>query len=133
MSSARTRWKKSRTSRCCSRLRRSWRTSSRSGAIPGKEWRLGFAIVGFVVINGVLSFWQAYRAPSVDALIPALYLKGISTGDFSEALAAILGEGASGLSATNIVRLKAGWESDYRAWTQRDLSQKRYVYSKVKR
>jgi len=100
------------------------------------EWRdprqgmaiLGFAIVGFVVINGVFSFWQAYRAPSVDALIPALYLKGISTGDFSEALTAILGEGASGLSATNIVRLKAGWEADYKAWSQRDLSQKRYVY-----
>jgi putative transposase len=65
---------------------------------------------------------------SVDALIPALYLKGISTGDFTEALEAILGEGASGLSATNIVRLKAGWESDYKTWTQRDLSQKRYVY-----
>ena len=80
------------------------------------------------MINGVLSFWQAYRAPSVDALIPALYLKGISTGDFSEALTAILGEGASGLSATNIVRLKAGWEADYKAWSQRDLSQKRYVY-----
>src|SRR4030081_1082104 len=58
------------------------------------------------------------RAPSVDALIPALYLKGISTGDFSEALAAILGKGASGLSATNIVRLKSGWESDYKAWCQ---------------
>ena len=56
------------------------------------------------------------RVPSVDALIPALYLKGISTGDFSEALTAILGEGASGLSATNIVRLKSGWESDYKAW-----------------
>ena len=55
------------------------------------------------------------RAPSVDALIPALYLKGISTGDFTEALEAILGEGASGLSATNIVRLKAGWEADYKA------------------
>ena len=68
------------------------------------------------------------RAPSVDALIPALYLEGISTGDFSEALAAILGEGASGLSATNIVELKAGWEADYKAWSQRDLSQKRYVY-----
>jgi transposase-like protein len=68
------------------------------------------------------------RSPSVDALIPALYLKGISTGDFSEALTAILGEGASGLSATNIVRLKVGWEADYKAWTQRDLSQKRYVY-----
>jgi len=68
------------------------------------------------------------RTPSVDALIPALYLKGISTGDFTEALEAILGEGASGLSATNIVRLKAGWEADYKAWSQRDLSQKRYVY-----
>ena len=68
------------------------------------------------------------REPSVDALIPALYLKGISTGDFTEALEAILGEGASGLSATNIVRLKAGWEADYKAWSQQDLSQKRYVY-----
>ena len=68
------------------------------------------------------------RTPSVDALIPALYLKGISSGDFAEALAAILGEKASGLSATNIVRLKAGWEADYKAWSQRDLSQKRYVY-----
>jgi len=66
--------------------------------------------------------------PSVDALIPALYLKGISTGDFSEALAAILGEGASGFSATNVVRLKAGWEKDYKVWCRRDLSQKRYVY-----
>jgi hypothetical protein len=64
----------------------------------------------------------------VDALIPALYLKGISTGDFSEALTAILGEGASGLSATNIVRLKSSWETDYKAWSQRDLSAKRYAY-----
>jgi putative transposase len=68
------------------------------------------------------------RVPSIDALIPALYLKGVSSGDFTEALAAILGEKASGLSATNIVRLKAGWEEDYKVWRQRDLSQKRYVY-----
>ena len=68
------------------------------------------------------------RVPSIDALIPALYLKGISTGDFTEALTAILGEKASGLSATNVVRLKAGWEEDYKVWCQRDLSQKRYVY-----
>ena len=61
------------------------------------------------------------RTPSIDALIPVLYLKGISTGDFTEALAAILGEQASGLSATNIVRLKAVWEADYKAWSQRDL------------
>jgi putative transposase len=68
------------------------------------------------------------RVPSVDALIPALYLKGISTGDFTEALSAILGEKAASLSATNIVRLKVGWEEEYKAWCQRDLSTKRYVY-----
>lgn len=68
------------------------------------------------------------RTPSVDALIPVLYLKGISTGDFCEALTAILGENAAGLSPTNIVRLKAGWQQDYQEWTKRDLSAKRYVY-----
>ena len=68
------------------------------------------------------------RVPSVDALIPVLYLKGISTGDFSEALEAILGPQAAGLSATNIVRLKEGWKTDYEAWATRDLSTKRYVY-----
>jgi transposase-like protein len=68
------------------------------------------------------------RVPSVDALIPALYLKGISTGDFSEALEAILGPNAAGLSATNIVRLKEGWKTEYEAWAARDLSTKRYVY-----
>src|SRR5260370_3872166 len=66
--------------------------------------------------------------PSIGALIPALYLKGISTGDFTEALVAILGERASGLSATNVVRLKAGWEEEYKAWCKRDLSAKAYVY-----
>jgi len=68
------------------------------------------------------------RVPSVDALIPCLYLKGISTGDFGEALAAILGPQAAGLSATNIVRLKEGWKQDYDHWRQRDLSGKHYVY-----
>ncbi len=68
------------------------------------------------------------RLPSVDALLPVLYLKGVSTGDFSEALASILGPQAAGLSATNIVRLKEGWTQDYEAWSKRDLSNKRYVY-----
>lgn len=70
----------------------------------------------------------ARRAPSVDSLIPTLYLKGVSSGDFSQALAAILGEQAAGLSATNVVRLKKVWEAEYQEWTQRDLSGKRYVY-----
>ena len=68
------------------------------------------------------------RTPSVDTLIPVLYLKGISTGDFSQALSAILGENASGLSATNIVRLKEQWKEEYQQWSQRDLSEKHYVY-----
>lgn len=68
------------------------------------------------------------RTPSLDALIPALYLRGISTGDFTEALSAILGDNAAGLSAANIVRLKEGWQAEYAQWQQRDLSGKRYVY-----
>jgi transposase-like protein len=68
------------------------------------------------------------RVPSVDALIPALYLRGISTGDFTEALESILGPNAVGLSAANIVRLKEGWEGEYAQWSRRDLSAKRYVY-----
>jgi len=68
------------------------------------------------------------RVPSLDALIPVLYLKGVSTGDFTEALEAILGPNAAGLSPTNIVRLKEGWKADYEAWAERDLSGKRYVY-----
>ena len=68
------------------------------------------------------------RLPCVEALIPALYLKGISSGDFEEALGAILGPGAVGLSATNIVRLKAVWEDEYQEWRRRDLSGMRYVY-----
>ena len=68
------------------------------------------------------------RMPSIDNLIPVLYLKGISTNDFPTALSAILGEGVAGLSATNIVRLKSCWEQDYLKWKSRDLSHKNYVY-----
>ena len=68
------------------------------------------------------------RIPSVDNLIPVLYLKGISTNDFATALESILGKGVSGLSATNIVRLKKIWEEEYDTWRKRDLSDKEYVY-----
>ena len=68
------------------------------------------------------------RAKSVEELLPWLYLKGISTGDFGEALAALLGPEAPGLSSTTISRLKAAWADDYERWTRRDLSAKRYVY-----
>ena len=68
------------------------------------------------------------RVPSLDNLIPVLYLKGVSTGDFTDALAAILGENAKGLSANTVVRLKKQWEEEYRQWTKRSLEGKRYAY-----
>jgi putative transposase len=68
------------------------------------------------------------RSKSIETLLPILYLKGISTGDFSEALAALLGKDAAGLSASTIGRLKDGWLDEHAAWQKRDLSAKRYVY-----
>jgi putative transposase len=68
------------------------------------------------------------RSKSIETLLPILYLKGISTGDFSDALAALLGKDATGLSATGIGRLKEGWLDEHAAWQKRDLSAKRYVY-----
>ena len=68
------------------------------------------------------------RTRSLDELIPWLYLKGVSTGDFSEALQALLGPDAPGLSATTVTRLKATWEGEYEAWGKRSLAGKRYVY-----
>ncbi len=68
------------------------------------------------------------KAKSVEELLPWLYLKGISTGDFSEALAALLGPNAEGLSASTITRLKATWWEEYKTWRKRDIKNKRYVY-----
>jgi|TARA_Y100000310_G_scaffold304336_1_gene343374 transposase-like protein len=68
------------------------------------------------------------RTKSVEDLIPWLYLKGISTGDFSEALSALLGMDAVGLSASTVSRLKETWTQEYEEWNQRDLGGKRYVY-----
>jgi transposase-like protein len=68
------------------------------------------------------------RTKALDELVPWLYLKGISTRDFPEALQALLGPSAAGLSATNICRLKRLWEAQWKDWSRRDLSQKRYVY-----
>ena len=68
------------------------------------------------------------RARSVEELIPWLYLKGVSTGDYQEALSALLGNQAKGLSANTISRLKQQWLDEHRAWCRRDLSDRRYVY-----
>jgi transposase-like protein len=68
------------------------------------------------------------KTKSIEELIPWLYLKGVSTGDFSEALAAILGPNAPGLSATTVTRLKAVWQQEYDAWSKRSLTGQHYVY-----
>ena len=68
------------------------------------------------------------KTKSMEELIPWLYLKGISTNDFTEALSALVGKDAPGLSASTISRLKSIWQEDLEQWQKRDLSHKRYVY-----
>ncbi len=75
----------------------------------------------------ILPKW-ARRTKSLDALLPVLYLRGISAGDFQEALSALLGKDAPNLSPAVIARLKGEWEDEYRRWQGRDLSARRYVY-----
>ena len=70
----------------------------------------------------------ARRSKSLEVLIPALYLKGISTGDFAAALAALLGPDAGGLSASTVARLTEVWADEHAHWLKRDLSARHYVY-----
>jgi transposase-like protein len=77
--------------------------------------------------SAILPKW-ARRTKSLDALIPVLYLRGISTGDFQEALGALLGRDAPNLSPSVIGRLKEEWQGDYERWQRRDLSARHYVY-----
>jgi transposase-like protein len=89
------------------------------GAGEGGE-RIRFA-------STILPRW-ARRTRSLDALLPVLYLRGVSSGDFREALAALLGKDAPNLSPAVLARLKAEWEAEHARWQRRDLSARRYVY-----
>ena len=91
----------------------------RASVLPGSE-RLRFT-------SNILPRW-ARRSKSLDALLPVLYLRGISTGDFQEALGALLGPDAPNLSPGVISRLTAEWEKQHEAWQRRDLAARRYVY-----
>lgn len=111
----------------------------RNGYLPERQVQTG---IGPILVkqprvrdkDGTTTFSSAIlpkylrRAPSLDAVIPALYLRGISTGNFQEALEAIMGKSAKGLSAANITRLKSSWEQEYKNWNKRSLKGKRYVY-----
>jgi putative transposase len=116
----------------------------RNGYLPEREVQTGIGPVSVKVPrvrdrkpdheSGPLRFTSSLLPPylrktkSMEELIPWLYLKGISTSDFTEALAALLGKDAPGLSASTISRLKDIWQEDLEHWQKRDLSSKRYVY-----
>jgi transposase-like protein len=115
----------------------------RNGHLPEREIQTGIGSVSVKVprvrdryheANKRIRFTSSILPPylrktkSMEELIPWLYLKGISTGDFSDALAALVGKGAPGLSAPAISRLKMIWQQDLQAWQKRNLSCKDYVY-----
>ena len=77
--------------------------------------------------SAILPRW-ARRTRSLDALLPTLYLRGISTGDFQEALSALLGKDAPNLSPSVVGRITAAWQAEFDRWQERDLSARRYVY-----
>ena len=116
----------------------------RNGYLPEREIQTGIGPVSVKVPrardrqpdqeSGPIRFKSSLLPPylrktkSMEELMPWLYLKGVSTGDFSEALAALVGKDAPGLSASTISRLKSVWEEEFEEWQKRDLSHKRYVY-----
>jgi len=116
----------------------------RNGYLPEREIQTGIGQVavraprirdrqpdspkGRIRFNSAILPPYLRRTKSIETLLPWLYLKGVSTGDFAEALTALLGKDAPGLSATTIGRLKSIWQEEYKQWQQRDLSNKRYVY-----
>ena len=81
-----------------------------------------------IKFNSVLVLPYLKRTKTIEEFLPWLYLRGISTGDFSETLKHLLGPDAPGLSSATISRLKQDWEADYKDWNKRDLTKKRYVY-----
>lgn len=114
------------------------RVAVRNGRLPSREILTGAGALAVEVPRvrhrGEREWTSAIlpkylrKAPSVEALIPLLYLHGVSTGQMAEALEALVGPSAKGLSAATVARLTQCWESEHKEWQERDLSQKRYVY-----
>ena len=112
----------------------------RNGYLPEREIQTGIGPVKIRVpkirdksrqgikFNSTLLPPYLRKTKSVEELLPWLYLKGISTGDFQETLQALLGKDAKGLSASTISRCKRIWEEEHEAWSRRSLEKKRYVY-----
>lgn len=115
-------------------------TVVRNGYLPEREIVTGVGNVtvkipkvrdrsgGGIKFNSSLVPPYVRKAKRVEAALPWLYLRGISTGDMQSALSVLLGDDAKGLSPAVVSRLKAEWSEDYLAWNRRDLSKERYVY-----
>jgi len=112
----------------------------RNGYLPEREVQTGIGAISVKVpkvrdrsksgikFNSRLLPPYLRRSQSIEELIPWLYLKGVSTGDFGEALSSLLGEQASGLSPSVISRLKQKWSTEYEQWSKRSLANRKYVY-----
>jgi transposase-like protein len=112
----------------------------RNGYLPGRTIQTGIGDIDIKVpkvrdrsksgikFNSTLLPPYLKRARSIEELLPWLYLKGVSTGDYQEALQALLGENAKGLSANTISRLKSDWLKEHEKWNRRSLAGKHYVY-----
>ena len=101
------------------------RPALRSAAQGARPRRRGKEPIRF---NSAILPAYLRRTRNIEELLPWLYLKGVSTGQFAEALAALLGPEAPGLSATTVRRLTESWQEEHEHWQKRDLSARRYVY-----
>lgn len=97
---------------------------------PGETVRQDVDAAGQPVVRFSSSILPPYlrKTKALDELIPWLYLKGVSTGAFAEALQALVGPQATGLSAATITRLLTAWQDEHQAWSRRSLADRRYVY-----
>lgn len=116
-----------------------WQAVVRNGYLPERDVQTGIGAVRVKVprvrerrgagirFHAALLPPSIRRSTSLETLLPWLYLKGVSTGDFSEAFQALLGPDAPGVSPATLSRLKQGWQEELAQWQQRDLTGKRYV------
>jgi putative transposase len=111
----------------CNGKARTRKVTVGSGTVDVEAPRVHDRRPGEKFTSRILPPWMR-RSPKVDDVIPVLYLRGLSTGDFKEGLSVLLGEAASGLSAANISRQLGVWEAEIEAWRKRDLSEVDYVY-----
>ncbi len=100
---------------------------SGAGILPITAPRVNDKRAGQKYSSSILPAYMR-RTPRLEEAVPVLYLRGLSTGDFSEALTALLGESVTGFSATTVTRLISVWQQEYQVWQRRSLAEEEYIY-----